>query len=203
MEKALSDLQEDMAHIRTGRANISLLDGVRVDYYGSPVPLNQVAQLHVPEPAMITLQPWEPSMIAAIEKAIRSADLGLNPGNDGKLIRVPVPALTEERRRELAKKLSHVAEEHRVALRNIRRDSNEHLKKLLKEKAISEDEERQALDVGSEADRRPHHEDRHARQGQGKRHPRSEVVQPRHMPHCGAGCQPAAWLLTPPALRFC
>ncbi|MGA7411897.1 MAG: ribosome recycling factor [Bryobacteraceae bacterium] len=146
MEKVLSDLQEDMAHIRTGRANISLLDGVRVDYYGSPVPLNQVAQLHVPEPAMITLQPWEPSMIAAIEKAIRSADLGLNPGNDGKLIRVPVPALTEERRRELAKKLSHVAEEHRVALRNIRRDSNDHLKKLLKEKAISEDEERQALD---------------------------------------------------------
>lgn len=146
MEKALSDLQEDMAHIRTGRANIGLLDGVRVDYYGSPVPLNQVAQLHVPEPAMITLQPWEPSMIAAIEKAIRSADLGLNPGNDGKLIRVPVPALTEERRRELAKKLSHVAEEHRVALRNIRRDSNDHLKKLLKEKAISEDEERQALD---------------------------------------------------------
>jgi len=147
MEKALSDLQEDMAHIRTGRANISLLDGVRVDYYGSPVPLNQVAQLHVPEPSMITLQPWEPSMIGAIEKAIRSADLGLNPGNDGKLIRVPVPALTEERRRELAKKLSHVAEEHRVALRNIRRDSNDHLKKLLKEKAISEDEERQALDV--------------------------------------------------------
>ncbi len=147
MEKVLSDLQEDMGHIRTGRANISLLDSVRVDYYGSPVPLNQVAQLHVPEPAMITLQPWEPSMIAAIEKAIRSADLGLNPGNDGKLIRVPVPALTEERRRELAKKLSHVAEEHRVALRNIRRDSNDHLKKLFKEKAISEDEERQALDV--------------------------------------------------------
>ena len=146
MEKALSDLQEDMGHIRTGRANISLLDGVRVDYYGSPVPLNQVAQLHVPEPAMITLQPWEPSMIGPIEKAIRSADLGLNPGNDGKLIRVPVPPLTEERRRELAKKLSHVAEEHRVALRNIRRDSNDHLKKLLKEKAISEDEERQALD---------------------------------------------------------
>ncbi len=146
MEKALSDLQEDMAHIRTGRANISLLDGVRVDYYGSPVPLNQVAQLHVPEPGMITLQPWEPTMIGPIEKAIRSADLGLNPGNDGKLIRVPVPPLTEERRRELAKKLSHVAEEHRVALRNIRRDSNDHLKKLLKEKAISEDEERQALD---------------------------------------------------------
>jgi ribosome recycling factor len=147
MEKALNDLQEGLAHIRTGRANISLLDGVRVDYYGSLVPLNQVAQLHVPEPGMITLQPWEPSMVPVIEKAIRSSDLGLNPGNDGKLIRVPVPALTEERRRELAKKLSHVAEEHRVGLRNIRRDSNDHLKKLMKEKAISEDEERQALDV--------------------------------------------------------
>jgi ribosome recycling factor len=147
MEKVLGDLQSDMGNIRTGRANISLLDSIRVDYYGSPVPLNQVAQLHVPEPAMITLQPFEPSLIGAIEKAIRGADLGLNPGNDGKLIRVPVPALTEERRRELAKKLSHVAEEHRVALRNIRRDSNDHLKKLLKEKAISEDEERQALDV--------------------------------------------------------
>ncbi len=147
MEKVLSDLQSDMGTIRTGRANINLLDSVRVDYYGSPVPLNQVAQLHVPEPGMITLQPWETSLIGAIEKAIRNADLGLNPGNDGKLIRVPVPALTEERRRELAKKLSHLAEEHRVALRNIRRDSNEHLKKLLKEKAISEDDERQALDV--------------------------------------------------------
>ena len=146
MDKVLADLQHEMAHIRTGRASIGLLDSVRVDYYGSPVPLNQVAQLHVPEPSMITVQPWDTSPIGAIEKAIRNSDLGLNPANDGKLIRVPVPPLTEERRREIGKKLSHVAEEHRVALRNIRRDANEHLKKMLKDKLISEDEERQALD---------------------------------------------------------
>ncbi len=146
MEKVLTDLQGEMAHIRTGRASISLLDSVRVDYYGSPVPLNQVAQLHVPEPAMITAQPWDPSTIGAIEKAIRNADLGLNPSNDGKIVRVPIPALTEERRRDLAKKLSHIAEERRVGLRNIRREANDHLKKLLKDKLISEDEERQALD---------------------------------------------------------
>ncbi len=146
MDKVLVDLQNEMAHFRTGRASIGLLDNVRVDYYGSPVPLNQVAQLHVPEPAMITVQPWDTSTIGAIEKGIRSADLGLNPSNDGKIVRVPVPPLTEERRRELAKKLSHVAEERRVGLRNVRRDSNDHLKKMLKDKLISEDEERQALD---------------------------------------------------------
>ena len=146
MDKVLADLQNEMAHFRTGRASIGLLDNVRVDYYGSPVPLNQVAQLHVPEPAMITVQPWDTSTIGAIEKGIRSADLGLNPSNDGKIVRVPVPPLTEERRRELAKKLSHVAEERRVGLRNVRRDSNDHLKKMLKDKLISEDEERQALD---------------------------------------------------------
>ncbi|MBV9302091.1 MAG: ribosome recycling factor [Acidobacteriaceae bacterium] len=147
MEKVLSELQQEMTHIRTGRASISLLDSVRVEYYGSPVPLNQVAQLHVPEPAMITVQPWDTSMIGVIEKAIRNADLGLNPSNDGKIVRVPIPPLTEERRRDLAKKLSHLAEERRVGLRNIRRDANEHLKKMLKDKAISEDEERQALDA--------------------------------------------------------
>ncbi len=147
MEKVLGELQHEMAHIRTGRASIGLLDSVRVDYYGSPVPLNQVAQLHVPEPGMITVQPWDSSMIGAIEKAIRSSDLGLNPSNDGKIVRVPIPALTEERRRDLAKKLSHIAEERRVGLRNLRRDANEQLKKMLKEKAISEDEERQALDT--------------------------------------------------------
>lgn len=147
MDKVLLELQHEMSNIRTGRANIGLLDNVRVDYYGNPTPLNQVAQLHVPEPAMITVQPYDTSLIGAIEKAIRSADLGLNPGNDGKMIRVPVPPLTEERRRDLAKKLSHVAEERRVGLRNIRRDANEHFKKMLKDKAISEDEERQALDV--------------------------------------------------------
>ncbi len=147
MEKVLSELQQEMTHIRTGRASIGLLDSVRVDYYGSPVPLNQVAQLHVPEPAMITVQPWDASTIGAIEKAIRNADLGLNPSNDGKIVRVPIPPLTEERRRDLAKKLSHIAEERRVGMRNVRRDANEHLKKMLKDKQISEDEERQALDV--------------------------------------------------------
>jgi ribosome recycling factor len=145
MDKVLADLQQEMAHIRTGRASISLLDSVRVDYYGSPVPLNQVAQLHVPEPAMITVQPWDASTIRDIEKAIRSADLGLNPSNDGKIVRVPIPPLTEERRRDLAKKLSHIAEERRVNLRNIRRDANEDLKRMLKDKVISEDDERQAL----------------------------------------------------------
>jgi len=146
MEKVLSGLQHEMAGIRTGRASVSLLDTVRVDYYGTVMPLNQVATLHVPEPAMITAQPFDSSQINAIEKAIRAADLGLNPSNDGKLIRVPIPALNEERRKELVKKLHHVAEEHRVALRNVRRDANESLKKLLKDKLISEDEERRALD---------------------------------------------------------
>ncbi len=146
MEKVLVDLQHEMTTIRTGRASIGILDSVRVDYYGSPTPLNQVAQLHVPEPAMITVQPWDTSTIGAIEKAIRNADLGFNPSNDGKLIRIPVPPLTEERRRELAKKLSHIAEERRVSMRNARRDANEELKKLLKDKAISEDEQRQALE---------------------------------------------------------
>jgi len=146
MEKIIGDLQHALASIRTGRASISLLDPIRVDYYGTPSPLNQVATLHVPEPSLITIQPWDVSQIGAIEKAIRSSDLGLNPSNDGKLIRVPIPALTEERRRELVKHLHGVAEEHRVGLRNIRRDANEALKKLQKDKAISEDDERRALE---------------------------------------------------------
>ncbi len=146
MDKVLADFQGEMAQFRTGRATIALLDSVRVDVYGSPAPLNQVAQLHVPEPAMITVQPWDTSTIPGIEKAIRNANLGVNPSNDGKIIRVPVPPLTEERRRDLAKKLSHVAEERRVSLRNIRRDANDHLKKMAKDKVISADEERQALD---------------------------------------------------------
>ena len=146
MDKVLSDLQHNMAGIRTGRASISLLEPIRADYYGTPTPLNQMAQLHVPEPSLITVQPFDASQIGSIEKAIRSSDLGLNPSNDGKVIRVPIPPLTEERRKELVKKLHHVAEDHRVALRNIRRDANEQLKKLLKDKAISEDEERRALD---------------------------------------------------------
>jgi ribosome recycling factor len=117
---------------------------IRADYYGTPTPLNQLATLHVPEPSLITLQPWDVSQIGAIEKAIRAGDLGLNPSNDGKLIRVPIPPLTEERRKELAKKLHHIAEDHRVAMRNIRRDANENVKKLAKDKTISEDDDRRA-----------------------------------------------------------
>jgi ribosome recycling factor len=146
MEKVLSDLQHALATIRTGRASISLLDPVRVDYYGTPTPLNQVATLHVPEPSLITVQPWDVSQIGAIEKSIRASDLGLNPSNDGKLIRVPIPALTAERRKELVKHLHTVAEDHRVSIRNIRRDVNEALKKLLKDKLISEDDERRAIE---------------------------------------------------------
>jgi len=146
MEKAVTDLQHSMAGIRTGRASISLLDNIRVDYYGTPTPLNQIGNLHVPEPSLITIQPWDVSQIGAIEKAIRASDLGLNPANDGKLIRIPIPPLTEERRKELVKHLHGVAEDHRVAIRNIRRDANEAVKKLLKDKKIAEDEERRGLD---------------------------------------------------------
>ncbi len=146
MDKVLSDLQHEMAGVRTGRASMGLLDNVRAEAYGTPMPLNQLATLHVPDATMITVQPFDMSQIGAIEKAIRAADLGLNPSNDGKIIRVPIPSLTEERRKELVKKVHHIAEDHRVALRNIRRDSNEHIKKLLKDKLISEDEDRRAHD---------------------------------------------------------
>ncbi|HUA20211.1 MAG TPA: ribosome recycling factor [Bryobacteraceae bacterium] len=146
MEKVLSDLQHEMAGVRTGRASVSLLDNVRADYYGTPTPLNQLATLHVPEPTLITVQPWDVTQISVIEKAIRASDLGLNPGNDGKVIRVPIPPLTEERRKDLVKKVHHIAEDHRVAMRNIRRDSNESVKKLLKDKLISEDDDRRAHD---------------------------------------------------------
>lgn len=146
MEKALSDLQHEMASIRTGRASVSILDQIRVDYYGTPTPLNQVANLHVPEPSLITIQPWDVSQIGPIEKAIRISDLGLNPANDGKMIRLPIPPLTEERRKELVKKLHGVAEHHRVSVRNIRRDGNEAIKKLLKDKKITEDEDKRAHD---------------------------------------------------------
>ena len=146
MDKAVSDLQHEMAGIRTGRASVNLFEGIQVEAYGSSMPINHVATLHVPEPSMVTIQPYDVSQIVAIEKAIRSSDLGLNPSNDGKLIRVPIPQLTEERRKELVKRLHHMAEEHRVTLRNIRREANEHLKKALKDKAISEDDERRALD---------------------------------------------------------
>lgn len=146
MEKVLADMQHDIASVRTGRASINLLEPVQVDAYGSMMPINHVATLHVPEPAMITVQPFDNSQIGAIEKAIRNAGLGLNPSNDGKLIRIPIPALNEERRKELAKKLHMMAEDHRVALRNIRRDANESVKKLLKDKLISEDDDRRAHD---------------------------------------------------------
>ncbi|MCC6587385.1 MAG: ribosome recycling factor [Bryobacterales bacterium] len=146
MEKAVADLQHAMATIRTGRASVSILDAIKVDYYGTPTPLNQVATLHVPEPSMITAQPWDSSLIGPIEKAIRASDLGLNPQNDGKLIRIPIPPLTQERRKDLVKHLHTMAEDHRVALRNVRRDANEAVKKLLKDKAISEDDERRAHD---------------------------------------------------------
>ena len=146
MDKAVTDFQHALGGIRTGRASVSIFDSLKVDYYGTLTPINQLANLHVPEPTLITIQPWDVSQIGTIEKAIRSSDLGLNPANDGKIIRVPIPALTEERRKEIVKRLHHVAEDHRVAMRNIRRDANEHLKKLMKDKAISEDEERRALE---------------------------------------------------------
>jgi ribosome recycling factor len=146
MEKALTDLQHEMASIRTGRASLGILDHIRVDYYGTPTPLNQLANLHVPEPSLITIQPWDVTQIGPIEKAIRVSDLGLNPANDGKIIRLPIPPLTEERRKELVKRLHGVAEHHRVSLRNIRRDANEASKKLLKDKKITEDEDKRAHD---------------------------------------------------------
>lgn len=146
MGKALEDMRQELATIRTGRASVSLLDHIKVEYYGTPTPLNQVATLGVPEPALLTVQPWDPSLLAAIDKAIRASDLGLNPVNDGKILRVPIPPLTEERRKELVKHLHKVLENHRTAIRNIRRDTNEGLKKLLKDKTISEDDERRALE---------------------------------------------------------
>jgi ribosome recycling factor len=146
MEKALSDLQHEMASIRTGRASLGILDHIRVDYYGTPTPLSQVANLHVPEPSLITIQPWDVSQVGPIERAIRVSDLGLNPSNDGKVIRLPIPPLNEERRKELVKRLHGVAEHHRVSVRNIRRDSNEAVKKLLKDKKVTEDDEKKAYD---------------------------------------------------------
>ena len=146
MDKAVEDFRKEMAATRTGRASVHMLDGVTVDAYGSQMPLNQLANVSAPEPQLITVQAWDVSLIGAIEKAIRSADLGLNPMNDGKLVRVPVPALTEERRKDMVKHLHKVLEEHRTAVRNIRRDGNDLIKKALKDKKITEDEERGALE---------------------------------------------------------
>ena len=145
MDKSMEVLQKDLAAIRTGRASLSLLDHIRVDYYGTPTPLNQVANLAVPEPNLITIQPWETPMLEKIEKAIRSSDLDLNPANDGKILRLPIPALTEERRKTLVKQVGKIAEESRTAIRQVRRDVNDRLKKLLKDKEISEDDEKRAL----------------------------------------------------------
>lgn len=146
MDTVIEDFRRKLATVRTGRAAVSLLDTVMVDYYGTMTPLNQMASVHAPEPQMLTVQPWDQTQLIAVEKAIRGADLGLNPSNDGKLVRVPIPALTEERRKQLAKFVHEIAEDHRTAARNIRRDANERLKKMLKDKQISEDAERDALD---------------------------------------------------------
>ena len=146
MDKAVEDFRKEMTATRTGRASVHMLDGVMVDAYGSQMPLNQLANVSAPEPQLITVQPWDVSQIGAIEKAIRSGDLGLNPMNDGKLVRVPVPALTEERRKDMVKHLHKVLEEHRTAVRNIRRDGNDLIKKAMKDKKITEDDERGAME---------------------------------------------------------
>lgn len=146
MDKVIEDFRHKLASIRTGRASTNILDNVLVEAYGTEMPLNQVATINAPEAALLTVQPFDPTLMNTIDKAIRGADLGLNPGNDGKLMRIPIPPLTEDRRKRLAKNILEMAEEHKTALRNIRRDSNEKLKKALKEKTISEDEERTGLE---------------------------------------------------------
>ena len=146
MDKAVADFQNNLGSVRTGRASIHMLDQVKVDYYDTPTPLNQVAQLTTPDPNLIVIQPWDVSLIVEIEKALRTSDLGFNPNNDGKIVRVPVPPMTEERRREVVKHLHRVLEDHRTAVRNIRRDGNELIKKASKDKKISEDEEKRSLD---------------------------------------------------------
>jgi ribosome recycling factor len=145
LEKGIEALKKDLGKVRTGRANVSILDGVRVDYYGTPTPLHQVASLNVPDARLITVKPWEKSLIPEIEKAIRSSQLGLNPSSDGEIVRLPMPPLTEERRKDLVKMVKKMAEEAKVALRNARRDANEMLKEFLKDKEITEDEEKQGL----------------------------------------------------------
>jgi ribosome recycling factor len=146
MEKAVDDFRKDLATIRTGRANKSLLDNVRVDYHGTPMPVEQLGTMTVPDPTMIVIAPWDPSAVALIDKAIRTADLGLNPTNDGKVVRVPIPSLTEDRRKDLVKQLHKVLENHRTAIRNIRRDLKEAIEKLEKDKKISEDDKKRSLD---------------------------------------------------------
>jgi ribosome recycling factor len=146
MEKAVGDFRSNLASTRTGRASVHMLDQVKVAYYGSDMPLNQVAQVTAPEANLILVQPWDPSIIGDIEKALRTSDLGFNPQNDGKVVRIPVPPMTEERRREVVKHLNKTLEDHRTAVRNIRRDGNDLIKKSAKEKKISEDEEKRSLE---------------------------------------------------------
>ena len=146
MDKAVADFRNALASTRTGRASVHMLDGVKVNYYGSEMPLNQIAQVHAAEAQLLTVQPFDPSSIVEIEKALRTSDLGFNPQNDGKIIRIPVPPLTEERRKEMVKHLHKVLEDHRTAVRNIRRDGNDLIKKATKDKKISEDEEKRSLE---------------------------------------------------------
>src|ERR671914_1267040 len=146
MDGAIDRVRRDMASVRTGRATVSLLDGIQIEAYGSRMPINQVATLSVPEPAMIVAQPFDPSLMGAIEKAIRASDLGLNPANDGKVVRIPIPSLTDDRRKELSRHVHKQAEEGRNGVRQVRRDANDRLKKLLKDHKISEDDERKGLD---------------------------------------------------------
>jgi ribosome recycling factor len=146
MNSTLEVLRKDLGIIRTGRASLAILDGVKVDYYGTETPFNQVATLSIPEPTLIVAQPWDPSVIEAIEKAVLKADLGLNPSNDGKVVRIPIPPLTEERRKQLARKAGQVGEECKTALRQIRRDGNDRLKAMEKDKQISQDDEHRAMD---------------------------------------------------------
>jgi len=146
MEKAVDDFRKELAALRTGRANVALLDHIRVDYHGTPMPVNQLGALSVPEPTLIIISPWDPSAVSMIDKAIRTSDLGLNPATDGKIVRVPIPALTEERRKDLVKHLHKVLENHRTAVRNIRRDIKEAVEKLEKEKKISEDDKKRTLE---------------------------------------------------------
>jgi ribosome recycling factor len=146
MEKAVEDFRKDLSSVRTGRANVSLLDHVRVDYHGTSMPLNQLGTLSVPDPTVIVISPWDPSVVPMIDKAIRTTDLGLNPTNDGKVVRVPIPTLTEDRRKDLVKHIHKVLENHRTAVRNIRRDIKEAVEKLEKDKKISEDDKKRALD---------------------------------------------------------
>ncbi len=146
MDQAVAAFQANLASVRTGRASVHMLDQVKVDYYGTPTPISQLAQVSAPEAQLILIQPWDPSILKEIEKAIQTSDLGFNPQSDGKLIRVPIPPMTEERRRDVVKHLNRVLEEQRTAVRNIRRDGNDALKKLAKDKKISEDEEKRSLE---------------------------------------------------------